>query len=310
MMDMNKRKKHSLTKLSVLDRAFVIVNTILLTIVLIVTIYPFYYTIIASFSDAYSVVKGQVILLPKNFTLDIYLNIFKSQEIWTGYRNTIFYTAFGTLWNLFLLIPCAYAMTKKGLKGRTIIMGIFVFTMYFGGGMIPYYMLIKSLKLINNPLVMVIPGGISVYSMIVTRTFFQSSIPDNLLEAARIDGAGEFLVFFRIVLPVSGAIIAVQALFAAVGHWNSFYNALLYINETKYYPLQLVLRNILILNQSLNVNIETATIQEIAAAQKRAYMAETMKYGIIIIASLPVLVAYPFIQKYFVKGVMIGSLKG
>lgn len=189
-------------------------------------------------------------------------------------------------------------------------MGIFVFTMYFGGGMIPYYMLIKTLGFINNPLVMIIPGGISVYNMIVTRTFFQSSIPDNLLEAAKIDGAGEFKVFFFIVLPVSGAIIAVQGLFAAVGHWNSFYSALLYINEKKYYPLQLILRDILVLNQSLDVDLKTATIDEIMNAAKKAYLAETMKYGIILLASLPVLAAYPFIQKYFVKGVMIGSLKG
>lgn len=293
------------------DRLFTAINNTILAIFLLITIYPLYYTIIASFSDAYSVAKGQVILWPVHVTLETYRNIFGDVRIWTGYRNTIFYTAFGTLWNLFLLIPCAYAMSKKGLIGKSVIMLIFLFTMYFGGGIIPYYLLIKSLGFVNNPLVMIIPYSIPVTSMVVTRTFFQSSIPDSLLENARIDGAGEFRVFTQIVLPLSGAIIAVQALFIAVGHWNSFFSALLYLNDSKYYPLQLVLRNILLLNLSFkNIDLDHATIYELAEEAKRAYMAETMKYGIIFVASLPVLLAYPFVQRFFIKGVMIGSIKG
>lgn len=292
------------------DRIFDIVNHVLLILVVIACLYPLYFTVIASFSDPYSVVRGQVIFWPQGFTLDSYRAVFQYKQLWVGYRNTILYTIVGTLYNLFLLLPCAYAMAKRGLKGKGVLMGLFVFTMYFSGGMIPSYLIMKQLGLINTPWVLILPGAFSVYNMIVTRTYFSSSFPEALAEAAKIDGAGEFRIFLTICLPLSGAIIAVMALFNALGHWNSYFNALIYINDSELYPLQLVLRQILVLNQSMNVDSSTMTTEEIAYQLQKAYMAETMKYSVLFIANLPMLVAYPFVQKYFVKGVMIGSVKG
>lgn len=292
------------------DRIFDIVNHVLLILVVIACLYPLYFTVIASFSDPYSVVRGQVIFWPQGFTLDSYRAVFQYKQLWVGYRNTILYTIVGTLYNLFLLLPCAYAMAKRGLKGKGVLMGLFVFTMYFSGGMIPSYLIMKQLGLINTPWVLILPGAFSVYNMIVTRTYFSSSFPEALAEAAKIDGAGEFRIFLTICLPLSGAIIAVMALFNALGHWNSYFNALIYINDSELYPLQLVLRQILVLNQSMNVDSSTMTTEEIAYQLQKAYMAETMKYSVLFIANLPMLAAYPFVQKYFVKGVMIGSVKG
>ena len=292
------------------DRIFDIVNHVLLILVVIACLYPLYFTVIASFSDPYSVVRGQVIFWPQGFTLDSYRAVFQYKQLWVGYRNTILYTIVGTLYNLFLLLPCAYAMAKRGLKGKGVLMGLFVFTMYFSGGMIPSYLIMKQLGLINTPWVLILPGAFSVYNMIVTRTYFSSSFPEALAEAAKIDGAGEFRIFLTICLPLSGAIIAVMALFNALGHWNSYFNALIYINDSELYPLQLVLRQILVLNQSMNVDSSTMTTEEIAYQLQKAYMAETMKYSVLFIANLPMLAAYPYVQKYFVKGVMIGSVKG
>ena len=293
-----------------LDRAFDAVNHVILILVVVICLFPLYFTVVASFSDAYEVVRGHVVLWPRGFNVDSYRAVFKYKQLWIGYRNTIFYTVGGTVYNLILLLPCSYAMAKKGLKGKGILMGLFVFTMYFSGGMIPYYLQIKNMNLIDSPWVLIVPGAFSVYNMIVTRTFFASNFSETLAEAAKIDGAGEFRIFFRIALPLSGAIIAVMSLFHALGHWNSYFNALIFINNNRLYPLQLVLRQILVLNQSMNVDIAQMTTEEIAYQLKKAYMAETMKYSVIFIANVPMLAAYPFVQKYFVKGVMIGSIKG
>lgn len=292
------------------DQVFRVINTILLLLVVFMCLYPLYFTVIASFSDAHEAVRGNVVLWPKGFTLESYQAVFKYKQLWVGYRNTLIYTVVGTLYNLFLLMPSAYAMAKRGLKGKKVLMGLFVFTMYFSGGMIPSYLVIRDLNLIDTPWVLILPGAFSVYNMIVTRTFFASNFPESLAEAAKIDGAGEFRIFFTIALPLSGAIIAVMTLFNALGHWNSYFNALIYINNSEYYPLQLVLRQILVLNQSMNVDVGAMTTEEMAYQLKKAYMAETMKYSLIFIANLPMLVAYPFVQKHFVKGVMIGSIKG
>jgi len=289
---------------------FDIINIGFLVFITLLIIYPLYFTIIASFSDPYQVMRGEVLFFPKGLNLNAYKNILKNDEIWTGYLNTFFYTVSGTLYAIAVTVPCAYALSKKGLKGRNIIMGIFVFTMYFGGGLIPYYLLIKSLGLIDTAAVMVVPSAMSVFNMIVTRTFFQTNLSDELYEAAKIDGCSEFGIFLRIALPLSGAIIAVIALFYAVGQWNSFFSALLFLDNRRLYPLQLVLRNILIRNQSMKIDITSMRAEELQAQIKEAFMAETMKYSLIFISSLPVLVAYPFVQKYFVKGVMIGAIKG
>lgn len=293
------------------DKIFEAVNCFLLLILTLVMIYPLYFVLIASFSEPSEVAKGMVIFTPKGFSITAYKNILKEANVWIGYRNTIFYTIFGTVYNLVLTIPSAYVLTKRHLPGRMILTWFFFITMYFSGGMIPTYLTIKQLGLINSPWVMVLGTGVSCWNLIVTRQFFSSSIPDELYESASIDGASDFHMFFRIAIPLAAPIIAVMALFYGVGHWNSYYRALLYIRTTKFYPLQLVLRNILISNEMALAAAELEGDSDaIVAAVQRAYMAESMKYALIFVASFPMLCAYPFVQKHFVKGIMIGAVKG
>ncbi len=291
------------------DIVFGVINYILLLAIMVITIYPLYFIIIASVSNAHSVALGEVWFWPKGFNLNAYIDVFKEKSIWTGYFNTIVYTALGTLINLAVTIPCAYALAKKRLIGRNVIMGIFIFTMYFSGGMVPGYLLVKNLGMLDTIWAMIIPGAVSVYNMIITRTFFASSIPEELYEAAKIDGCSEFRAFFTIALPLSAAIIAVMALYYGVGHWNEYFNALIYMSNQDKFPLQLVLRNILIMNQNINMT-QSMTAEQAEYMAQQAQLAEAMKYAVIFIASFPVLAAYPFVQKYFVKGVMIGAVKG
>lgn len=293
------------------DKVFDFVNVALMAVLMVIILYPLYFTVIASFSDPYRLMRGEVLFLPKGITLDAYKNVLKNDEIWMGYLNTILYASTGTVYALAITIPTAYALSRQELRGRSVFMGYFMFTMYFSGGMVPGYVLIKQLGLLNTRYAMVIPAGMSVYNMIIANSFFKSSIPKELYEAARIDGANEYRTFFQVALPLSGAIIAVIALYTLVGHWNSYFAALLYLNDDAKFPLQLVLRNILLENQQLKI-MESSSLdtKQLEAIQRRAMMAETMKYALIFISSLPVLVAYPFVQKYFVKGVMIGAVKG
>lgn len=294
------------------DRIFGVINTIFLVLIVLIMIYPIYFTVIASFSDPYSVVKGKVYFWPNGFTLEAYTNVFKDNRIWTGYINSIINTAFGTLLNLVLTIPTAYVLSKKNIPGRGILATFFLIPMYFGGGLIPNYLLVKSLGLLDTCFTLIILGGISIYNMIIARVYYERSIPGELYESARIDGADNISIFVRIALPLSAPIIAVMALYYAVGRWNEYFRALIYISSDKYQPLQMVLRNILLMNQESLAAIDSAVMDadEIEAAARLAYMAEGMKYALIFIASAPMLIAYPFVQKYFVKGVMIGSLKG
>jgi putative aldouronate transport system permease protein len=305
-MVMLKRLKR-LKKIELFD----VINVSLLALLMGIIIYPLYFTVIASFSDPYALMKGEVIFLPRGFTHEAYFNVLRNKEIWTGYFNTILYAVFGTLYALAVTIPAAYVLSRKRLKGRNLVMAYFVFTMYFSGGLVPYYVLVKNLGLLNTRLALILPAGLSVYHVIIARTFYQSSIPEELFESARIDGANDYRVFFSIVLPLSGSIIAVIALYLLVGHWNSYFQALLFITDSRKYPLQLILRNILIMNQNFSViAFSGMSTEQLEAGMKRSMMAETMKYALIFISSLPVLVAYPFVQKHFVKGVMIGALKG
>jgi putative aldouronate transport system permease protein len=293
------------------DKVFDTVNYLILTVVIIVILYPLYFTIIASVSNPQLVGLGKIILYPRGVTLDAYYNVFSSKEIWVGYRNTIFYTCLGVLINLFVTIPCAFALARRNLSGRNMFMLIFVFTMFFHGGMIPNYILVKQLGMLDTVWAMVLPQAMSVFNMIITRTFFQTNIPEELYESAKMDGCSDFGMFFKIALPLSKSIIAVMALFYGVWHWNQFFSALIYLTHKQLFPLQLVLRNILLLNEALSMaNMDSMTADEMDAVAKKVLMAESMKYALIFIASFPVLVAYPFAQKYFVKGVMIGSLKG
>lgn len=305
------KKISNRTKESFTDKIFLVVAyTILLTLAFC-CLYPLYFTVIASVSDAYNVYRGEVFLLPKGFTVEAYTLVFQNKEIWTGYANTIYYTVMGTALNLLLTIPTAYALSRKRMLGRTFLMYIFLFTMYFSGGMIPTYLLYKNLDLINTRWVLILHGGISVYNVIVTRTYFQNNIPEDLFEAARIDGSNEFGIFFRIVLQLSGPILAVIALYYAVSHWSSYFSAMIYTSDVAIQPLQVVLRRILILNQSAFVDaVESGDPELIANAEKRQHMALTMKYSLVFIASAPMLIAYPFVQKYFEKGLMAGAVKG
>ncbi len=300
-------------KYSKSDRWFGLVNGALLCLLRFILIYPMYFCLIASFSNPDAVSKGAVTFWPVNFSVDAYKFAFDEKTIWRGYRNSLFYTGVGTLWNLFLTIPCAYFMSKKELPGHTFFAWYFLIPMYFGGGMIPTFITIRNYGLMNTPYTLVILGGISIYNMIVTRNYFDNSIPSELYESASIDGAGPLRTFFTIALPLAKPILAVITLFYAVAHWNSYFTAMIYVTDNDLYPLQLVLRNILLENQQSSLGDLAAmgyTQEEIQFAQYRAKMAEAMKYAIIWIASAPMLIAYPFVQKYFTKGLMIGSVKG
>lgn len=294
------------------DRIFDCINVTLVSIILLIVLYPLYFTIIASLSDPYSVVKGEVFLWPKGFTLEAYANVFAESRIWRGYRNTIFYTVAGTCFNLLLTIPAAYVLSKKELVGRGTIATFFLIPMYFGGGMIPYYLQVKSLGLINQPLTLVVLGGLSVYNVVVSRVYFQTGIPGELYESAKIDGASDFKQFFSIALPLSAPILAVMALYYGVGHWNDYFTAMIYTSSAEIQPLQIELRAILLMSQTAFEQAAKmdADSMDLSALARKAYMAEAMKYALIFIASAPMMIAYPFVQKYFVKGMMIGSLKG
>ncbi len=287
------------------DNLFDWVVNILLILVVLIVLYPLYFVVMASISDPTAVQSGQVLLLPKGIHFSAYKHIMTDQRIWTGYLNTINYTFFGTVLGTVLTIGGAYALSRKDLVGRNFFMKIMVITMYFNGGLIPTYMVVKQLNLINKPYVLMILGSFGVYNLIIARTFFISKIPDELLEAARIDGCGNGRFFFGIVLPLSKEIVAVVVLYIAVMHWNSYFNALIYVNRMQLYPLQLFLREILVSAQSLMSG--GADLENQAEMQR---LAETIKYGVIIIASLPILILYPFLQRFFIRGVMIGSIKG
>ena len=286
------------------DRIYNICVMIIALSALLLVLYPMYFIVIASFSSSTLVNQGQVILLPKGINFYGYQKILERFEIWRGYRNTIFYTVGGTLLNLAVTLPAAYVLAQSRFRARRFIMTLFVITMYFGGGMVPTYMLVKSLHLINSPFTMVIMGAVSVYNVIITRTFFENSIPAELQEAAELDGCSHFKYFTSIVLPLSKAVISVITLYYAVGHWNDFFTALLYLNKDEYQPLQTILRDILISNQAM---AGTTGAGEGAFAQEYA---DQIKFAVIIVSTVPVLCIYPFIQKYFEKGVMIGAVKG
>lgn len=287
------------------DLIFDIFNFGILAIITIMVLYPLYFMMIASISDPNFVANGKVILLPKNITIEGYKKILEYKAIWTGYGNTIIYSVVGAVISVILTITFAYPLSRKDFWGRQFFMIIVLITMFFNGGMIPTYLVVRKLGMINTIWAMVLPNAVTAFNIIITRTFLNITIPDELREAAAIDGCSDLVFFIKIVVPLSKPIIAVLALFTIVGQWNGFFDALLYLTKEQSYPLQLILRNILIQSQSVNQLTESAAT--IAAQQRQA---ELMKYGVIIVSSLPLLVLYPFLQKYFAKGVMVGSVKG
>ncbi|WP_458118725.1 carbohydrate ABC transporter permease [Paenibacillus sp. Z6-24] len=293
------------------DRIFLLFTYLFLGIALLCVLYPLVYIVSASISSPTYVNSGEMWLLPKGITFEGYQRVFENQAIWRGYANTILYTVVGTLVNLLVTIPAAYALSRSDFVGRGFFMGMFLVTMFFGGGLIPTYLLVKQLGLINSMWALILPGAASVWNIIVARTFFQSTIPKELQEAAHIDGCTNLRLFWKIVIPLSSPIIAVMALFYGVGHWNSYFNALVYLNDEAKYPLQMVLRQILVLQEMNSSGIGTATSGETAMAMNaRADVAALLKYAVIIISTLPIIAIYPFLQRYFVQGVMIGSVKG
>lgn len=291
------------------DRLFYTINYVFLSGIFIIVLYPLIYIVSCSFSNPQAVVAGRVWLFPIQPTIAGYKTIFENSSVLTGYANTLFYTAAGTVLALIMTILAAYPLSRKDFALGNAIMMIFTFTMYFGGGLIPTYLLVQDLKLNNTRMVMIILGSLSVYNIIVMRTFFKSNIPSELLEAAQVDGCSDYRFLWSIVLPLSKAVIAVITLFYAVGYWNSWFNALIYISDRSKYPLQMILREILILNKVDAEMLASGqmTTEDIAIKQN---MYELLKFSLIIVASLPVLCVYPFIQRYFVKGVMIGAIKG
>lgn len=289
------------------DKAFDTVNFILLALLCLVVVYPLYFVVIASISDPVYVNKGQVILFPRGISLLGYTKLFQDRTIWSGYANTFFYTAFGTLLDVSVTTCAAYALSRKDLPGRSGLMKYFVFTMYFSGGLIPLFIQINNMRLYNTRLVLVVLGAVSVYNLIIAKTFFETTIPDELLEAAKLDGCCDFRFFASIVLPISTAIIAVLVVYYGVGHWNQYFNALIFVSRQEYYPLQIILREILIQSRQTEAVVSEGQIAELLERNKYA---ELIKYGVIVVSSLPVMALYPFAQKFFVKGVMLGAVKG
>jgi putative aldouronate transport system permease protein len=295
--------KPSTVKEAANEGVFDVIIYAIAAMIIVIVLYPLIFIVSASFSDPTRVLNGEVWLLPKSVTLDAYTNILQNEKIWTGYRNTIFYTIVGTVMNIMMTILAAYPLSRPDLPGRNAIMVFITLTMFFSGGLIPTYLLVKDLGMVDTMWALIVPGAIATYNLIVMRTYFQSSIPWELQEAAHIDGCSNWRLLFSIILPLSKPILAVMVLFYAVGHWNSFFNALIYIRNEDLHPLQLVLREILLISQS-------DAVDGSVGLEDKILLAESIKYAVIIVSSLPVLLMYPFVQRHFVKGVMIGSIKG
>ena len=287
------------------DRAFYIIINILLTAIFLVVLYPLIYVLSCSFSSPNAVMSARVVLWPVDFSLEGYTTVFKDKNVYIGFYNSFRYMILGTFINVAATMIAAYPLARKDMPLRKTCMFLFVFTMYFSGGMIPNYMLMMNLNLIDTTAVMVLPGAIAVWNLIITRTLIQSSIPGELMEAAYIDGCSDTRYFFSMVIPLSKAVIAVIALYYSVGHWNAYFDALIYLNTRTMYPLQLFLREILVAN-----SIDPALIVDPELLQIKQGLSDLLKYSLIVISTAPMIMIYPFAQKYFVKGVMIGSLKG
>ena len=301
---MKTRKKHHPIRDTLGDKLFYAACYLITALFMLAVLYPLVYILSASFSSADAITGGRMWLFPVDFSLVGYRYILKYDAIWLGYRNTLFYTFAGTLINVAMTMTCAYGLSRRGMRGRRFFTMLFTFTMIFSGGMIPNYLLMKDLRLLNTVWCMLLPGAISAYNLIVAKTFIENSIPGDLLEAARIDGCSDVRFFFSIVLPLSKAILAVLLLMYAAAHWNAYFNAFLYLTDKKLYPLQIFLRQILV--QS---NMSADMLDPEAMAQMQT-LQQILKYAVIVVSTAPMLCLYPFVQKYFRQGVMIGSIKG
>ena len=287
------------------DKIFYVVIFIILTFFFLLVLYPCVFVLSASVSSAQAVLSGQVVLWPVGFNLEGYRTVMNTSTVWIGFRNSLFYTISSVILSVSSTMTAAYCLSRSDVPGRNGIMLLFTFTMFFSGGIIPSYMLIRGLGFLNTPWAIIIPGTIGVFNLIVARTFISSSIPGELLDAAKIDGCSDVGYYLRIVLPLSKAIIAVLILFYGVGNWNAFFNAMIYLHNKDLYPLTLFLREILMASQ-----IDPSTVTDPELQMRLAEAAAVIKYALIIVTIIPVIIVYPFVQKHFIQGVMIGSIKG
>lgn len=291
--------------MSMPDKIFTIFNYTILTLVLIVIAYPLIFVVSASFSDPQAVIRGDVLLLPVNPTLRGYQAVFKNGKILTGFMNSVFYLVVGTCLNLVMTMLCAYPLSRKEFKARGFISLFFVFTMYFSGGMVPTYILVNKLGLLNTRLAMIIPTAMSTYNMIICRTYIVNSIPDELYEASQMDGCTPFKYMMKVIVPLSKPILAVLTLYYGVAKWNDYFNAMLFLYKDELQPLTIVMKEILIMGK-----VDMTQVTDASAVAKLQGMSELLKYSTMVVATLPVLMLYPLIQKHLVKGVMIGAVKG
>ena len=287
------------------DKVFYIVIYILLTAFFITVLYPCVFIVSASFSSGTAVQAGKVILWPVNPTTEGYRIIFRTSTVWTGFRNSIIYTVASVVLAVALTMTTAYCLSRNDVPGRNLIMFLFTFTMFFNGGLIPTYMLIRNLGMLNTPWAVIVPGCLGVWNLIITRTFLQNNVPAEMMEAAKIDGCSDIGYYIKIVLPLSKAIIAVLVLFYGVGQWNSYFNPMIYLSNRNLFPLTIFLREILTAAQ-----IEPEAVDDPEYLMRLAEAANIIKYALIIVTIVPVIILYPFVQKYFVKGIMVGSIKG
>lgn len=290
------------------DVLFDTVTVIILVFLLIITAYPIWFVLIASISDPVKVNIGEVVLWPKGITFEGYAKVLQYNKLWIGYRNTIIYCIVHMAMAVSVRMMAGYAMSRKDLVGRGAITVFFVITMYFGGGLIPTYLILHSMHLTGQPFVVLLFGVANVGNIIVCRTFIQSSIPEELYEAAVMDGCSHTNYFLRVVLPLSKAILVIFVLFSVVSQWNSWYGHMIYLNEESQMPLQMFLRDILVKQTGLSEFLESGGNE--TEMLNQAMLAESMKYAIIVVSTMPIMCVYPFLQKYFVKGMMVGSVKG
>ena len=299
VLDLKAQQKANKIKDPKSDLVYYIICGIILALLAVIIIYPLYYIVIASFSNPDAVMTGEVWLYPIKATFSGYKYLFKQKNIWSSYGNTLIYTGLGTIFNVVLTIPAGWALSRDYLPFRKVIMVLLIITMFFGGGLVPYVMLCNTLGLYQNPLILIIGGGVSVYNVFMCKSFFQSNVPLEVLEAAEIDGAGEIRTFFDLVLPIAKSIISVMVLFYAVGHWNNYIDAYIFNIDEQFYPLQTVLNELL--------SVTTGGEGEVVLEQMR--MATQIKFTSIIVATVPILILYPMIEKHFGQGVLVGSFK-
>jgi putative aldouronate transport system permease protein len=285
-----------------------ILDTVIIAVLVFVSfiaLYPIWFVLIASISSPVEIGNGNVLLWPKGLTLDGYASVYQNKEIWIGYRNSLFYMSVGTFINLAVTLSSAYALSRPSMPFRRVLTFLFIFTMYFSGGMIPLYLLLRNLRMLNTPFCLLIPGAVNVYNLIIARSYFENSLPEAIYESAVIDGSSKIRFFFQFAIPLSSAMIAVLALFFALGHWNAYMTPMMYISNKNIQTLQVIIKNITAALTS-ELSESMSSVEIVKAVQER----QLLKYSVVVISSIPMLIIYPFVQKFFVKGVMIGAVKG